>query len=174
MKKSLLFLLTIVTVAMFASCSGDKKSGSDASEENIEGVKYENSDFGYSVVLPEGFEQQNNDAEMEKSRGGKLFLADGCMIDMTASEMNYIGDMTPEKSIDQSIEMAKAFSEGADIKKIDDISYVSKSQDDFGLRAHYECQKNGKKYMVDVTYPADKKEQFDKVVETIVKSYKVK
>ena len=60
-----------------------------------------------------------------------------------------------------------------EIKKIDDVSYVSKSKDDF-LRAHYELQKNGKKYMIDVTYPVDKKEQFDKDVESLVKSFKVK
>ena len=174
MKKSLLFLLTIVSVVMFVSCGGDKKSGSvsDASEENIEGVKYENKDFGYSVVLPEGFKQQNNDAEMEKSRGGKLFLAQGCMIDATASDMNYIGDMTPEKSIDQGIEMTKALNDSADVKKIDDISFVSKSQDEFGLRAHYELQKNGKKYMIDMTYPAEKKDQFEKDLESIIKSFK--
>ena len=159
---------------MFVSCGGDKKSGSvsDASEENIEGVKYENKDFGYSVVLPEGFKQQNNDAEMEKSRGGKLFLAQGCMIDATASDMNYIGDMTPEKSIDQGIEMTKALNDSADVKKIDDISFVSKSQDEFGLRAHYELQKNGKKYMIDMTYPAEKKDQFEKDLESIIKSFK--
>ncbi len=161
---------------MFASCSGDKKSGSasDASEESIEGVKYENADFGYSAVLPEGFEQQNNDAEMEKSRGGKLFLAQGCMIDLTATEMNYIGDMTPEKSIDQGIEMTKALDNSAEIEKIDDISYVSKSKDDFGLRGHYELQKNGKKYMIDVTYPEEKKDQFEKDLESLIKSFKVK
>ena len=176
MKKSLLFLLTIVTVAMFASCGGDKKSGSssDASEENIEGVKYENKDFGYSVVLPEGFKQQNNDAEMEKERGGKLFLGgQGCMIDMTAMEMDYIGDMTPEKSIEQSMEMTKALNDSADIKKLDDLSYVSKSLDQFGYRAHYELQKNGKKFMIDVTYPEEKKDQFEKDLDAVIKSFKV-
>lgn len=174
MKKSLLFLLTIVSITMFVSCGGEKKSasGSDASEENIEGVKYENKDFGYSVVLPEGFKQQNNDAQMEKDRGGKLFLADGCMIDATATEMNYLGDMTPEKSIDQGIEMTKALNDSVDVKKIDDISFVSKSQDEFGLRAHYELQKNGKKYMIDMTYPAEKKEQFEKDIESVIKSFK--
>mgnify|MGYP002624357963 CR=1 FL=1 len=176
MKKSLFFLLTIVSVAFFVSCGGDKKSGStsDASEENIEGVKYENKDFGYSVVLPEGFEQQNSDAEMEKSRGGKVFLSQGCMIDVTSTEMNYIGDMTPEKSTDQGIEMTKAFNDSADVKKIDDISFVSKSQDQFGLRGHYELQKNGKKFMIDVTYPVDKKDQFEKDLESLIKSFKVK
>ena len=175
MKKSLLFLLTIVSITMFVSCAGEKKSasGSDASEENIEGVKYENKDFGYSIVLPEGFKQQNNDAQMEKERGGKLFLSDGCMIDVTATEMNYLGDMTPEKSIDQSIEMSKALNDSVDAKKIDDISYVSKSQDDFGLRAHYELQKNGKKFMIDVTYPVEKKDKFDKDIESMFKSFKV-
>ena len=176
MKKTLLFLLAIVSVAMFVSCGGDKKSGSasDASEENIEGVKYENKDFGYSVVLPEGFEQQNNDAEMEKSRGGKLFLGgEGRMIDVTSTEMNYIGDMTPEKSTDQCIEMTKALNDSADVKKIDDISFVSKSKDQFGLRAHYELQKSGKKFMIDVTYPEDKKDQFEKDLESLIKSFKV-
>lgn len=175
MKKSLLFLLTIVSIAMFVSCAGENNSasGSDASEENIEGVKYENNDFGYSIVLPEGFEQQNNDAQMEKERGGKLFLADGCMIDVTAREMNYLGDMTPEKSIDQGIEMSKALNDSVDAKKIDDISFVSKSQDEFGLRAHYELQKNGKKFMIDVTYPVEKKDKFDKDIESMIKSFKV-
>ncbi|MBR5638844.1 MAG: hypothetical protein IKW83_03665 [Muribaculaceae bacterium] len=174
MKKSLLFLLTIVSVAMFVSCGGDKKSGSgsDASEENIEGVKYENKDFGYLVVLPEGFEQQNDDAKMEKERGGKLFLGDGCTIDVTCSKMNYIGDTTPEASIDQSIEMVKALNEGAEVEKLDAVSFVSKSQDDNYLRAHYELQKNGNKYMIDFTYTLDKKDQFDKDVEAVVKSFK--
>ena len=177
MKKSLLFLLTIVSVAMFVSCGGDKKSGSssdssDASEENVEGVKYENKDFGYSVVLPEGFEQQNNDAQMEKERGGKLFLGNGCMIDVTCSEMNYMGDMTPEKSIDQGIEFEK-LNEGTEINKIDDISYVAKHKDQFGLRGHYELQKNGKKFMIDITYPEDKKDQFEKDLESLIKSFKV-
>lgn len=160
MKKNLFIILSVISIALLSSC-GEK------------GVKYENKDFGYSVVLPEGFKAQNEDADMEKERGGKLFLGgEGFMIDMTAKEMNYIGEMTPEKSIDQSIEMAKVLNDKAEIKKIDDISYVSKTLDEYGHRAHYEIQKNSKKFMIDVTYPKDKKEQFDKDVDAIIKSFK--
>ena len=80
MKKTLLFLSILSIVLLTTSCGGTK-SASESSESNdteeVKGVKYENSDFGYSAVLPEGFKQQNNDAEMEKSRGGKLFVSNG-------------------------------------------------------------------------------------------------
>lgn len=177
MKKTLLFL-SILSIVLFTTSCGGTKSASESSESNdteeVKGVKYENSDFGYSVVLPEGFKQQNNDAEMEKSRGGKLFVSNGCMIDVTATKMDYMGDMTPEASVKQCLEFQKIAYENPEIKEIDNLSYVVKGQDDFGLRANYMTQKNGNKYMIDVTYPADKKEQFDKDVEALINSFEVK
>lgn len=182
MKKTLLFLSILSIVLLTTSCGGTK-SASESSESNdteeVKGVKYENSDFGYSAVLPEGFKQQNNDAEMEKSRGGKLFVSNGCMIDVTATKMDYMGDMTPEASAKQCMEFAKtAYNDPEDklieAKMLDDVSFLVKAQDSFGLRASYQTQQNGNKYMIDVTYPADKQEQFDKDVDALIQSFKVK
>lgn len=184
MKKSFLLFFSVLSIALLMGSCGEsqKTSGSGEAEsksEEVQGVKYENKDFGYSVVLPEGFAQQNDDAEMEASRGGKLFLSQGCMIDVTATKMNYMGSMTPEKSAEQCLEFAKVGydkpeNELFEAKMLDDVSFVVKAKDDFGLRASYQTQKNGNKYMIDVTYPADKKEQFDKDVDALIKSFEVK
>lgn len=177
MKKSFLLFFSVLSIVLLMSSCGDTKKtsgSSDAESEEVQGVKYENKDFNYVIVLPEGFQPQNSDTEMEKSRGGKLFLNSGCMIDVTATKMEYMGSMTPEKSVKQCLEFQKIAYENPEIKEIDDLSYVVKGQDDFGLRANYMTQKNGNKYMIDVTYPADKKEQFDKDVEALINSFEVK
>lgn len=186
MKKSLLLFLSILSIMLFATSCGGPKGASESNESNesneteeVKGVKYENADFGYSAVMPEGFTQQNNDAEMEKSRGGKLFLHKSCMIDFTATKMDYMGSMTPEASAKQCLEFAKVgYNDPEDklmeAKMLDDVSYLVKAQDSFGLRAEYQTQQNGNKYTIDFTYPADMQEQFDKDVEAVVKSFKLK
>ena len=93
--------------------------------------------------------------------------------------MDYMGDMTPEASAKQCMEFAKtAYNDPEDklieAKMLDDVSFLVKAQDSFGLRASYQTQQNGNKYMIDVTYPADKQEQFDKDVDALIQSFKVK
>jgi len=178
MKKFFLLLMAIGAITL-VSCNDKAKDSSASesaseSEEVVNGVKYENKDLGYSVVLPEGIKPQNDDAEMEKSRGGKLFIGDGCQIDVTAREMDYQGSMTPEESIKQSIELAKAINENAEVKAIDKVSFVSTSKDESSLVANYECQKNGKCYNIHILYPVEKKDAFDKDVDAIIKSLKTK
>lgn len=141
-------------------------------------VTYVNDKYGYSITLPVGFRQQNNDVEMEAERGGKLFLGNGCMIDVTARKMSY-SNITPEESVKQSYEVAVALHEGDPENKIISKESASdhhliKSLDNFGLRGDFEMQKGGNKIMVNFTYPEEKRAEFDRDVEAVLKSLKVK
>lgn len=171
MKKSLLFLSIFAFLFVFAGCSSC--SSSDASDqENMKEVEYKNTDFGYSLLLPGGFKPQNDDAEMEKKRGGKLFLYDGCRIDVTVKKMELSGGTTPERSIKQSFEIQRTTYDNADGEMLDSLSYLVKAVDGDNLNAHAAYMKDDNKYMIDFTYPATKKEKFDKDVESVIKSFK--
>ncbi|UKI44747.1 MAG: hypothetical protein L6U16_04455 [Porphyromonadaceae bacterium] len=69
----------------FNSCNKGAGSGeaAAASEEPVEAfenaVTYENAQYGFSVQLPSDFAPQNNDEQLEKDRGGKLYIRKGCI-----------------------------------------------------------------------------------------------
>ena len=63
----------------FSACNKGAGSGAAAaSEEPVEAfenaVTYENAQYGFSVQLPSDFAPQNNDEQLEKDRGGKLYI----------------------------------------------------------------------------------------------------
>lgn len=155
MKKSLIFLAAISLVVLLNSCGG--------------GNTYKNDAFKYSVTLPEGFVPQNQDAAMEAERGGKLFVKEGCMIDMTAKKMDY-KYITAEESLKQSFEIAKALNNDVISSELKDDHYVIKYQDQFGYRVGYEMQKNGVSLNIFITYPVEKKAEFDKDVDAVLSS----
>ena len=132
------------------------------------GNTYKNSEFKYSVTLPEGFVPQNQDAAMEAERGGKLFVKDGCMIDMAAKKMDY-KYITAEESLKQGFEIAKS-ADGVSESEMKDDHYYVKSQDSFGYRVGYEMQKNGVSLNIYITYPVEKKAEFDKEIDAVLNS----
>jgi hypothetical protein len=154
MKKTLLILVAIATMTMLYSCGG--------------GNTYKNDAFKYSVTLPEGFVPQNQDAAMETERGGKLFVKDGCMIDVTAKKMDY-KYITAEESLKQGFEIAKS-ADGVFESEMKDDHYCVKSQDSFGYRTGYEMQKNGVSLNIFITYPVEKKAEFDKEIDAVLNS----
>lgn len=168
MRKAFFVFLSIISIAAFSSCGG-----SSDSDEKKKSVKYENQDFGYSVVLPVGFGSSTEEM-YEKERGGKLFLGNDCQIDFTARKMDYLGGTTPEASSKQCFELQKGVYSDAEGEMIDSVTYLVKGSDDFGLRANFQTQKNGNKYMIDFTYPKDKKAQFGKDVDAVIDSFKTK
>ncbi|MBQ1722815.1 MAG: hypothetical protein II034_03380 [Muribaculaceae bacterium] len=154
MKKTLFVLVAVATMALLNSCGG--------------GNTYKNSEFKYSVTLPEGFVPQNQDAAMEAERGGKLFVKDGCMIDMAAKKMDY-KYITAEESLKQGFEIAKS-ADGVSESEMKDDHYYVKSQDSFGYRVGYEMQKNGVSLNIYITYPVEKKAEFDKEIDAVLNS----
>lgn len=158
MKKTLLLFTAMVAMLTLYSCGG--------------GNTYENSEFKYSVTLPDGFVPQNQDAAMEAERGGKLFVKDGCMIDMTAKKMDY-KYITAEESLKQGFEFAK-MAEGVLSSDLQADHYWVKFQDSFGYRAVYEMQKNGVSVNVSLTYPIEKKAEFEKDCDAVLQSVDVK
>jgi len=168
MRKSLFVFLSILFVVLVAACGGDS---SDKSKE--ESVKYENPDFGYSLVLPAGFGTSTVDS-VENAHGGKLFTKDGCQIDVTAMKADSALVATmPEAMVKESMRVQQGLYEDGESKMLDSLSFVVKGTDDFGLHANYEVQKNGNKYRIDMTYPKEKKKQFDKDLDAIIKSFKI-
>lgn len=155
MKKTLLILVAIATMTMLYSCGG--------------GNTYKNDAFKYSVTLPEGFVPQNQDAAMEAERGGKLFVKDGCMIDMTAKKMDY-KYITPEESLKQGFEFAKPISGEMISSDLKEDRYVVTYQDSFGYRSNCEVQKNGVSLTIHFTYPVEHKAEFDKDLEAVMNS----
>lgn len=185
--KSSIFAFSIMVVIVCVSACNQKTSApvdenvadttTKAEAEAPAPVTYVNDKYGYSITLPVGFSQQNNDAEMEAERGGKLFLGNGCMIDVTARKMNY-SNITPEESVKQCYEVAVALHEGDPENKILSKESASdhhliKSLDSFGLRGDFEMQKGGNKIMVNFTYPEEKRAEFDRDVEAVLNSLKV-
>ena len=172
MKKSLLFLSIFAFLFVFAGCSGCSSSD-ESVEENMKEVNYKNSDFGYSLLLPGGFKPKTDDAEMEKKRGGKLFLFDGCRIDVTAKKMELATGTTAEQAIKQSFEIQRTIYDNGQGEMLDSLSYLVRAADSDNLNAHAAFMKYDIKYMIDFTYPSSNKEKFDKDLDAVVKSFKM-
>lgn len=159
MKKTLLLFTAMVAMLTLYSCGG--------------GNTYENKELNYSVQMPEGFAPQNSDAAMEKERGGKLYVNEGgCMIDVTGKKMDY-AYITAEESLKQGYEFAK-LAEGQIASDLQADHYWVKFQDSFGYRAVYEMQKNGVSVNVSLTYPTEKKAEFEKDCDAVLQSVDVK
>ncbi|MDO4512062.1 MAG: hypothetical protein Q4B68_09640, partial [Bacteroidales bacterium] len=99
MKKIFLMMAAMAMTAGMIACSGKTESSAAASAEevsveeaaadaNANAVIYKNEKFGFSVQLPEGFEPQNDDKQMEEERGGKLYIWQGCMVDMQGADIS--------------------------------------------------------------------------------------
>ena len=78
--------------------------------------------------------------------------------------------ITPEESLKQGFEMAKALKDDVISSELKDDHYVVKYQDQFGYRAGYEMQKNGVSLNIFITYPVEKKAEFDKDVDAVLSS----
>lgn len=183
-----IFLMTIVALCwlMMGSCSkGSSNNGSgsnDSCSESAEaaeaaapgfenGVTYENEFWGFSVQLPAGFAPQNNDKQMEKERGGKLYLSAGKMVDMQAFDAT-TSVLSPEEIVANDIEFATSSSEVLE-KKVEGAKGVAKIKDDFGYRAYfYQVSPAKIKYVIACTYPLDKKQDFDNEVDKIANTLK--
>ena len=181
-------MASLSAMFMLCACGGSVNKADPAATEQqqttdttvadtpvvVKPVVYKNTDFKYSVELPAGFKQQNDDAEMEASRGGKLFLRDGCMIDVTARKMDYTY-ITPQASIKQSGEFSATAYESDKqgkllSKDVQDDHYQVKGLDEFGLRGDFEMQKNGVSVIIHATYPEDKEEEFNREFDQMVMS----
>lgn len=189
MRKSLAVLAVVVMAAAAVSAcnnsnSSNSKMPADQRKKSVrvenrqpaQQITYSNDKFNYSLVLPAGFAPQNNDSDMEQSRGGKLFLADGAMIDCTARQMDYTY-IKADESIKQGYEFAlAAYAEGTDSEvishRLQSDNYLVKAKDEYGLRADCEFQRNGISLIIHVTYPADKRADFDRDVDAMLASLK--
>ena len=171
MHKSFLLILFIVfTFVSFACSCSSEKSQKEAGGENIqttEGEKagfsgftiYENAENGFSMAYPPICHPQNDDAELEKSFRGKLFIGEGAML---SAQMRY--------------EWASSISDGTEILKNEKSSteYVVKSAEKEMVHNQRAIFKNGKIYQVDYSYPVSAREKHDKFVDEVLASLKVK
>ena len=183
MKRCKFLLIAFGMMAFVATgCGGNGNGGSDASASSEEvassaaeesnQVTYHNEQIGFSVTLPEGFTQQNNDAQMEAERGGKLFLNAGCMIDVTGGKQN------PNFSIEDDYKYLVDFAykeDGSELisQELADDHYLVKGKDEYGLRAQYKAVKNGKEIDFMLTYPTDKQAELDRDIDAMIKSLKI-
>ena len=168
-----------------AAAAGSENAGSAATEQTeTEGqnaasaklpVVYNNAKFGFSVGLPEGFHPQNNDAQMEEERGGKVYVGNGsCMVDMQCEDKS--ADVnTPAAMVKSAIEFAAHDNDKVIEKQIlGDHGYILWT-DDMGNRGlFYKAGPDKKFYTISVTYAADKVKEFNEQVKEIFNSLKTK
>lgn len=188
MKKILLIIAAMAMCMAANSCSkGGAESGASSSTEVSEaeaadevtfngGVVYENEKFGFSVSLPEGFHPQNDDKQMEEERGGKVYINQGCMVDMQASDQS-----SKVTTVKESLEMDAAFitvdeAKGEKLlqKDVKDDELIAKWTDQFGYRALYYKYVGKTKYEIAFTYGTDRQKEFEEEVDKIIKSLKYK
>ena len=171
----MLALATLAFAMMACSGGGNASASSEeasASSEQSNQVTYTNEQYNFSVTLPEGFVQQNDDKEMEVQRGGKLFVSDDAMIDVTAHKAN--PNITIKDDFDYLVNFAYN-KEGSELisKELADDHYLVKGKDEWGLRAQYKVVKNGKEIDFMLTYPHEKQAEIDRDVDAMIKSLKV-
>ena len=175
------FSFTFMAIAAMAfvmgACSGNGNTSASGEESSASGeetnqVTYKNEQFNFSVTLPEGFAQQNDDKQMEAERGGKLFISNGCMIDATGTKIN--PNFTIEDDYNYIIGVYEDDENSTLIsKELAGDHYLVKGKDQFGLRAHYKVRGNDKEVDIQFTYPTDKQAEFDRDVDAVVKSLKI-
>ncbi len=179
------FKLTLMAIAAMAfvmgSCAGNGAASgaseeSSTSSEETNQATYKNEKVGFSITLPEGFTQQNDDKEMEAERGGKVFLNNGCMIDATGKELN--PNFTVEETLKNGYDYLVNYAykeDGSELasSELAEDHYIVKGKDEYGIRAQYKAVKNGKEIDLMFTYPADKQADLDRDFDAVVKSLKI-
>lgn len=180
MKKFRFTLMAITAMAfVMGACSGGNAASGSSEESSAvseETNVYKNEKVGFSLTLPEGFEQQNDDKQMEADRGGKVFLGNGCMLDATGKELN--SNFTVEETLKNGFDYLVDYAykeDGSELtfKELAEDHYLIKGKDEFGLRAQYKLVKNGKEIDLMFTYPLDKQAELDRDVDVVVKSLTV-
>lgn len=101
------FPLCLTATLLIMTAGAQSPAGRKASTKrspSATALTYNNALYGYSLILPVGFKAQNQDKAMEQERGGKLFLKEGQMIDVTA-------ETKPEMTLttQEALEMDAAF-----------------------------------------------------------------
>ena len=185
-KSFLLILFTVFAFVSFACSCSSEKSQKEAGGENIqttEGEKAESSDFttyenaenGFSMAYPPICHPQNDDAELEKSFRGKLFIGEGAMLSAQCHVKDN-GSAYDQSYFDMQYEWASSISDGTEILKNEKSSkeYVVKSADKEMVHNQRAIFKNGKIYLVDYSYPVSARKKHDKFVDEVLASLKVK
>lgn len=158
MKKLIALFMVLAAVA----CSGG-------------GNTYVNEKYGYSVTMPDNFRAQNEDAEMEAERGGKLFISsDNCSIDVTADEKTF-EYITPAEMLKQGCEFSVS---AYDMDENDKVISQNVTDNDFTvvgddgsyLQAERVLVKGNTVVTLYVRYPSEQREKFDKESAEIMKS----
>lgn len=188
MRKSfaLIAFAAFALVGMACSCVSEKKQAVK-SEENTESqtekqtkspsgfTTYENTEYGFSMDYPPICRPQNDDAELEKSFRGKLFIGDNAMLSAQCL-MKDDGSPYDPSYFDMQHEWAASASEGAEILKDEksDIEFTVKTADSEMVHNQRAIFKGGKIYRVDYSYPVSVREKHDKYVDEVLASLKVK
>lgn len=176
----MLAAFTLVVAACSSSSEKKQDQGNDEKAEvNAESASgfttYENKEYGFSIAYPPICHPQNNDAEMEKSFRGRLFIGESAMLtgqclvkdDGTAYSKDYF---------DMQYEFAAATSDGAKLAKNEksDTEFTVKSANSEMVYNQHVIFKNGRLYRVDYTYPVSVRDKHDKYVDEVLASLKVK
>jgi hypothetical protein len=185
-KSFVLILFTVFAFVSFACSCSSEKSQKEAGGENIqttEGEKagssdfttYENAENGFSMAYPPICHPQNDDAELEKSFRGKLFIGEGAMLSAQCHVKDN-GSAYDQSYFDMQYEWASSISDGTEMLKNEKSSteYVVKSADKEMVHNQRAIFKNGKIYLVDYSYPVSAREKHDKFVDEVLASLKVK
>lgn len=185
MKKSVITTLCGMLAIALSACQAKtgetvqetvEPSEAPTTQDNC--LTYKNADFGYELQLPAGFSPQNDDEQMEKRRGGKLFIdGDGNMIDTNADKMDY-AHITPEESAKQCYDFACAAYESNEkseliSKEFDGKTFKVVAKDEYGYRAQIFVGTPNSHIIVHFTYNEDLKDKFDKDLDEVAKSLKV-
>ena len=182
-KKSVLIILAAFTlIGMACSCTSEKKQvqgNEEKTEEKAETASgfttYENKEYGFSIAYPPICSPQNDDAEMEKSFRGKLFIGESAMLTGQCL-VKEDGSAYSKDYFDIQYEFAAATSDGAQLLKNEksDTEFTVKSANKemvYNMRVVF---KNGRLYRVDYTYPIGVRDKHDKYVDEVLASLKVK
>ena len=160
---------------LFASCANDN---STKSQEDKKLNVYENKEYGYSLVLPEDF---SIETEYEDDGGEHVitsFIWGVCKISVDACKV-----YEEMLSIEEAFKLEKDYYsnfEDHEANIIDSVSYFVKGHCIYEncfenyLSAIYVCRKNGINYKIEFTYPPANKDKFEKDVDEVVKSFKIK
>ena len=139
------------------------------------GNTYVNEKYGYSVTMPDNFRAQNEDAEMEAERGGKLFISsDNCSIDVTADEKTF-EYITPAEMLKQGCEFSVSaydMDENGKVisQNVTDNDFTVVGDDGSYLQAERVLVKGNTVVTLYVRYPSEQREKFDKESAEIMKS----
>lgn len=188
----LLFVAVMAVLACVPSCGTSSTNDQNADSTKTEAPKsalanvvipsdyttYENAENGFSIAYPPVCKPQNNDAQLEKSFRGKLFIGDGAMLTAQCSVKDD-GTPYPQDYFDMGYKWAKEVQ-----KENLELRLDEKSDTEFVLKMVYkedqmvhnmrQIFKDGKVYNVDYSYPVEKASIHDPHVDAVLASLKVK